>query len=280
MIIIFAAFRNEVRDIIRKVRPAGVAGKSFSAKDNIYHGHILIGDKKQEVMICITGMGLNNAVKAVENLTGTVLENAVFLILGISGSTNEKIKTGDIVIYNKIVNLDFLTGSRKIDSRNFSDKSAEKFKIKPGSISESFINLNYFKKNKNYEIFIETGGCVPFLISTRKEKMDIGSNFDVSAVDMESYYIAKRAEAVKIPFAVIRAVSDDVYTEIPDYFQNFENMKLIDKLILVIKIIFSVRRLCQVIKLSKGIKKAINNLNDFIISEIIPFINKKYFYNP
>lgn len=278
MIVIFAALKSEVNELIKKIEPSGESGESVTGKNDIYHGYLRSDSRKQKVMICITGIGAGKALQAANDIIDLGIKNAVFLVLGISGSTDGNTETGDIVIHNKIVNLDFLERSQNNNFQFFDNEYVEKFKIEPEKTAEDFIDLNYHWENDSYKVFMGSGACVPFLIGTHKDKLNIGRNFNVSAVDMESYHIAGVAKANKIPFAVIRAISDDMFTEIPDYFQGFEKMSLMDKFILIVKIVLSPGKLRKTIKLLKGMKKAANNLNDFAIKEIIPFIHKKYFY--
>ncbi|MDD3519785.1 MAG: hypothetical protein PHU65_00940 [Actinomycetota bacterium] len=277
MIIIFAAFKNEVKDIIKKIKPAGKSKKAVMNKNDIYHGYIGSSGEEQEVMVCVTGMGAAKALKAVSNIIDMRISDIVFLILGISGSTDENLSTGDIIIHDKIINAGFLKKGREDGCRNNLSEVREKIKIEPEIMTEDFIDSGCHWRSSSHKILIGPGACVPFLICTHKDKKYIGESLHVSAIDMESYSIARIAKANKIPVAVVRAVSDDIFTEIPDYFQDFEKRSLADKSVIVLKIIFSFKKLQQIIKISKGIKKAVKNLNHFAIKEIIPFIKKKYF---
>lgn len=282
MIIIFAAFRNEVKGIIKKIRHRGTSYGFIGSKNNVCNGYLKIDGKEQEILICITGLGADNAMRAAEKVMHAGIRgirDAVLLVLGISGSTDERIKEGDIVIYNRLLNLDFLKVHNKRSLQYFFNEDYKESKPLPKEILDGFINLNHKWQNDSYKIHEDSGACVPFLIGTYLEKLEIGRNFNVSAVDMESYHIARIAGENKIPFGVIRAISDDIFTEIPDYLQDIGSRSLRYKLVLFARTIFSVAGMKQIIRLLKGMKKAADNLNDFVIKEIIPFIHKKYFLN-
>ena len=279
MIIIFAAFKSEIKGIIKKIKHCRKSSGSIAFKNNICNGYLKINGIEQEIMICITGMGEDNARQTAESVMNSGIKDAVLLVLGISGSTDERIKEGDILIHNRLLNLDFLKVNNERSLQNFFNEDHKESKPLSEEISDGFIDLNNNWQNDSYNIFTDSGACVPSLIGTHLEKLEIGRNFNVSAVDMESYHISKIARENKIPFGVIRAISDDIFTEIPDYLQDIEKRSLRYKLILLARIVFSAARIKQTTRLLKGMKKAADNLNDFAINEIIPFIHKKYFLN-
>jgi hypothetical protein len=54
----------------------------------------------------------------------------------------------------------------------------------------------------------------PTLAATPEQKRRLGRDHDAAAVDMETAHVARWCAARDIPFASVRAVSDDVHTEL------------------------------------------------------------------
>jgi len=107
MLVIFAAFKKEALALLKVIKVKKII-KSKSAL--IYDG--LIQNKR--IIICITGMGRLKAIHAAHQVIKLNIKNPVFVIQGISGGLADWLKTGDLVFYNSIKNLEWFNAGKKV----------------------------------------------------------------------------------------------------------------------------------------------------------------------
>jgi adenosylhomocysteine nucleosidase len=274
MLVIFAAFKSEIKHVLGEIKIIKIIKNSHDNKKMIIKGILRISGQNREVIVCITGMGKNNAYKAADEIIKYKLKEPIFLIQGISGSTDKNINLKDIVIYNKIINLNFLN----MTNENYGHKSESdpenngNEEMQTICVNPNLLELDDLKKAEQFKIHYVPGACVPYLIDSPEEKYMIGRKYGVSAIDMESFYIAQVAKRNNIPFAVIRAISDDMYTKIPDFFKDIDTKSLKSKIILLVTTAFSVSKIKKTIEMMSDIAGATKNLNEFIISEVLPYL--------
>ena len=156
-----------------------------------------------------------------------VLKNDVDVVVsfGLAGSIDKNLKNGEIIIPSFIVNHQ--------KKKRFTSEKFNRLFISTLNIQQNF-NQGLYTSNK-----IEN---LNTLNKTNKIK-------NVSAVDMESFYILEESRNKKIPFCCIRVIFDDLNFNIPRFIG-----KLIDE---DGKVIFK--------KLIKGILKKPQNIGSLFV---------------
>ena len=156
-----------------------------------------------------------------------VLKNDVDVVVsfGLAGSIDKNLKNGEIIIPSFIVNHQ--------KKKRFTSEKFSRLFISTLNIQQNF-NQGLYTSNK-----IEN---LNTLNKTNKIK-------NVSAVDMESFYILEESRNKKIPFCCIRVIFDDLNFNIPRFIGKSidENGKVIFK------------------KLIKGILKKPQNIGSLFV---------------
>ncbi len=203
MLIVFGALKIEIAAVLGLMEDASIS----KARDIILHEGTI---NRKDVIVAITGMGKQNAQKAVDLVIEKYLKNKGredinILSAGFCGSTSKRLKAGDIVFYSSI---------KKIDSPNTSD-----FR------SKATLGLKSYKiigsKALNGLAAAAAGGTVPRIITQPRHKKKICSGLGVEAIDLESYWIGRKILSRGLPFYCIRSVSDAIEDRLPGYFGTF-----------------------------------------------------------
>jgi len=182
------------------------------AEMNFYKGKIF----NKQVVIVRSGIGKVNAAVATQILIDNFNSNRI-INTGVAGGINKKLQIGDIVIAKSLRYNDF-------------DVSAFGYKI--GDIprmdtsifySDRMMMANILEKGRKlgYKIYygnISTGD--QFI--THKQKETISKLFNSDAVEMEGAAIAHVCYINKIPFVIVRAISDNADGESPKIYSEFE----------------------------------------------------------
>ena len=248
MLIIFGALKIEISGLIKIMSVKRIDKKGSITK---YRGCI----NGKNVLLVETGMGKKNAQKAAkliaENYLGDNSAVRRILVAGFCGATSRNLQIGDVVLYKSIKNLEHIDFSRTFTETgiNFYD------------LYDS-VDIDYNECIKdNYKLLKVNGGTVSKVIVDSELKKAIGAEFDVQAIDTETYWIGKVIIENNLPFCCIRSVSDCVDENIPDFFVNlFEKSiphNIFKLLFLVIK---SPKKIFQITKTIRNVKKAKDNL--------------------
>jgi len=251
MSIIFGALKFEISGLIKMM---AVERIDRNGAATIYKGRI----SGREVLLVETGMGKRNAQKAAKLIVKNYLEGSSIskraLAIGFCGATSGNLQIGDVVLYKTIKNLENIDFSKACNSINF--------------YGSKDINCSKCTKN-SCKILKVNGGTVSNVIADSELKKNIGAKFDVQAVDMETYWIGKTMIENNLPFYCIRAVSDCVDENIPDFLLTlFEKSILANIFNLLFLAIKSPKKISQITKAVRNMKKAKDNLTAAVI-EII-----------
>lgn len=160
---------------------------------------------KKEVVVVKCGVGKVNAARVTQILIDKL--NVMYIInVGAAGALNPFLNIGDIVIGNKLVQHDFditafdhdkgyITG---VGDYIYSDnKLVEEFKKTMNILSDNTYNIKTG--------IIATGDI---FCTNIEMKNKIYSKFDADCVEMEGAAIAQVCYLDKVPFIVIRSISD------------------------------------------------------------------------
>jgi len=151
--------------------------------------------EKEGLLLVQTGMGRGGAVKALEIITDNY-PLKLLISTGFASAVKEGIKPGDMVAYNALYCLDedlILHPQERL------------FHLAVNSLIEAKLRF-----------FIGGGLTVPRLICSSRIRQQIGEDPRITAIDMESYWLAQGCDRKGIPFLAIRAISDTLKDELPD----------------------------------------------------------------
>ena len=160
-------------------------------------------NKKVKCFLVESGMGKVNAARSAQILIDNMKVDYV-LNVGVAGSISTKIKKCDIVIANKLVQHDF-------DFTLFNYEKGEIPNIgKYINCDKNLVKIaKTIKVESNVNIGVISSGDI--FITDKEMSEKINRKFDALCVEMEGAAIAQVCYLCKIPFLVIRSISDSPY---------------------------------------------------------------------
>ena len=183
-IFILGALREEISQI----------RKLMIVKEQLKAGHadVWVGVWEGVPIVLVrTGMGKECALDSLKKVLSTTYPSLV-LSIGYAGGLDLKLKVGDLVIADKILEIDQATSFAKSFPVNLQQQDL--FKI--------------LTSQKKIIIYKGTLLTVNQVISDSSTKQELGSSHKALAVDMESSSLIGHCIEKKIPFISIRAISD------------------------------------------------------------------------
>ena len=159
----------------------------------------------KDVVIVRSGIGKVNAAVCAEILAGIFHVDAM-INTGIAGSLNAKIDIGDIVISSDVLHHD-------MDATGFGYPLGQipRMEVLSFTADDTLIHLaKEVCEQVNPEIHTHIGRVVSGdqFISDKAVKDRITANFEGYCTEMEGAAIAQTAYLNKIPFVILRAISD------------------------------------------------------------------------
>lgn len=159
----------------------------------------------KKVVVVKSGIGKTNAAVCTQILID-VFHAEVVINTGVAGSLNSEINIGDIVISTDVIHHD-------MDARDFGYPKGQT----PGMQELSFQADEALRSlavqvcrevNPEIQVFEGRIASGDQFISNQKVKDEIVKNFGAYATEMEGAAIGQAAYLNKVPFLVIRAISD------------------------------------------------------------------------
>lgn len=149
-----------------------------------------------------SGVGKVNAARTTQILIDNIKVDCIFNI-GVAGGVDESLKVGDIVLGNKLVQHDF-----DITAFNHEKGYIPKVGVYIDTDKELFeLSKSVFKANNiSYHEGVIASGDI-FCTETKMGNK-INAKFNALCVEMEGASIAQVCHLSKIPFLVIRSISD------------------------------------------------------------------------
>lgn len=192
-IVIIAAMDEELEVIQNKFE--NVEEKKL--KDLVYYEGQANG---KEYVLTKCGVGKVNSARVTQMLIDN-FDIEYIMNVGIAGSLNDELEIGDIVIGKKLVQHDF-------DITAFGHEKG--YITDTGRIFESDDNLikEYNKPNGEYKILVGTIASGDIFCNQVSMKEKIRTKFNADCVEMEGAAIAQVCTLNKVPFIVIRSISD------------------------------------------------------------------------
>ncbi|MBI2841309.1 MAG: hypothetical protein HYX75_23570 [Acidobacteria bacterium] len=133
----------------------------------------------ERARVCLVGVGIHGVQERLEQELQAGHAPGLILSVGLSGSLDESLATGHLVIASEVV-----FGETRFPARHLET---------PGIVA---------RRGPIY--------CSPRTVSAREERLEIGRSSGALCVDMESGAVARVAEAHRIPMAALRAIMDSV----------------------------------------------------------------------
>lgn len=187
--------QEEILKIMTNIEEKDIKGLNFKI------GQI----EKNNIIVVKCGVGKVNAARVTQILID-IFNTELIINVGAAGALNPFLDIGDIVIGEKLIQHDFditafdhdkgyITG---VGDYIYSDaQTIEKFKKLSDNLSES-----------NYKVITGTIATGDIFCTDVVMKNKIYSKFDADCVEMEGAAIAQVCYLDKIPFIVIRSISD------------------------------------------------------------------------
>ena len=154
--------------------------------------------KKKKLVLIESGIGKVNAGRGTQVLIDNYDVKCIFNI-GVAGAISDKVKIMDIVVGNKLVQYDF-------DLEAFGHELG--YVPKVGVYVESDSKLLSLAANKDVHVGVIASGDK--FVTDKDIAKEINKKFDGLCVEMEGASIAQVCYLSKIPFLVIRSISDSV----------------------------------------------------------------------
>ena len=162
-----------------------------------------ISDKN--IILVESGVGKVNAARVTQIMIDNFKIQGIINV-GSAGSCNDELEIGDIVVGQKLVQHDFditAFGHPKGFISNVG-KFVESDKLLVKKIEETIINMN----EKDFRIKIGTIASGDIFCTESRMKEKINEKFNADCIEMEGAAIAQVCNLDKIPFLVIRSISD------------------------------------------------------------------------
>jgi len=161
----------------------------------LYSKKIKVGlpiEIQQDVFLCLSGIGHESALFAAKKLIALKVD--ALISWGVAGAIDASIKSGDVILASSVINRE-----------------------NHYSISEDWLSRvseHFLPSEPN--IFIGNIASSREICSSITEKQQLLEKTGALAVDMESAAISETAQTNNIDLLVIRTISDDADTAIPE----------------------------------------------------------------
>ena len=186
---------ESILDIMDNIEEKEIYGLTFKT------GQI----EKNKIIVVKCGVGKVNAARVTQILIDTFNVKSVINV-GAAGALNPFLNIGDIVIGEKLIQHDFDITAFDHDKGYIT--GVGDYIYSDSELIEKFENAANNLKEKDYKIkkgIIATGDI---FCTDIEMKNKIVSKFDADCVEMEGAAIAQVCYLDKIPFIVIRSISD------------------------------------------------------------------------
>lgn len=174
----------------------------------------------KEYILIKSGIGKVNAARVTQMLIDT-FDIEYIINVGTAGSLNDNLEIGNIVIGKELVQHDFDTTAFG-DEKGYITGTGKIFKSN-NSLVEKY--KNYALKDKQeYNILVGTIASGDIFCTEKWMKEKIRNKFNADCVEMEGAAIAQICTLNKVPFIVIRSISDKPNGENHIDFNKFIDM--------------------------------------------------------
>lgn len=171
-------------------------------ENNVYDLKILEGEiNNKKYIVARSGVGKVNAARTAQILIDKFDIESIINV-GSAGAINDELKIGDIVVGEKLVQHDFDVTAFGREKGYIPDTG--KFFMSEESIIEKCKNI----KVENVNIILGNIASGDVFCKDINMKIEIRKQFNADCVEMEGAAIAQVCFLNKIPFIIIRSISD------------------------------------------------------------------------
>lgn len=201
-------------------------GQMKSKKTKVMAGmefnHGKLWDK--EAVVVKSGIGKVNMAICTQILVNCYGVDAV-INTGVAGGLYEKLNVGDIVISSDVVQHD-------VDASGFGYKLGEIPRMETSEFTADKALIKLAKEscelvNPEIQCFVGRVATGDQFISSNEKKQWIIDNFDAYCAEMEGGAMAQTAFLNKVPFVVIRAISDKADNSATVTYEEFEQQAIV-----------------------------------------------------
>lgn len=171
----------------------------------IYELQFITGKiNEKDIVLVKCGVGKVNAARTTQILIDN-FDIEYVINVGTAGSLNEKIEIGDVVIAEKLVQHDFdiTAGGHE---KGYITNMGKYFYSDKSLIEKTRLTMQ--EMNENFNQFIGTIATGDIFVQDISVKDEIIKEFSADCTEMEGAAIAQVCTLDKVPFIVIRAISD------------------------------------------------------------------------
>lgn len=202
---IICAMDVELQDVLAKTR--GVSKEELSGV-TFYEGIL----ENTKVVLVKCGIGKVNAARGAQLMIDKYRPSYI-INSGVSGALNPKLRPMDIVVGSEFVQHDFDLSPIGYAKGNLcTDDGSQVTVIKADkNLVEHLYEISIKEKAVNKdagEVMIGRIASGDQFINSKEAKKAIRNNFGGDTTEMESAAIAQVASCAKVPFAVLRVISD------------------------------------------------------------------------
>lgn len=192
----------------------------------------------KNIFLCLSGIGHDAALVSAKKLA--TLKIDALISWGVAGAIDNSAKSGDLILPRSIINND----SHYNISENWLNNITTYF----DNSQQKIISGNITSSNK--------------ICATTKDKSYLSETTGAVAVDMESAAVAEVATMNKLDFLVLRAISDNAETVIPEAVLNHtDQMGRPEIFSFILSCITKPKQIKEITKLASGFKQGLATLS-------------------
>ncbi len=194
---------------------------------------------QQDVFLCLSGIGHESALFAAKKLVALKVD--ALISWGVAGAIDNSLKSGDVILASSIIN-----GENRY------------------SVSEDWLSRvsEHFLPSEPNIFSGDIASCKEICASIA-DKQHLSQNTGALAVDMESAAIAETATENNLDLLVIRTISDDADTAIPEailkHTNNLGQPRIFN---FMLSCILKPKQIREISSLASGYKKGLASLSE------------------
>lgn len=191
---VVAAFRSEIGGYLRRGRFREVersGGLRFHRSESFPQAVAVSG--------CLERAAAREGARAAASRYGAEM----IVSAGFAAGAKSEQRSGSVLVCDRLISVDGPAFAWSRDST---------LEIRP---DRALLNRTLSQVGAD-ELGYETGGCVtvPQFVANSSMKAWLGRVFDVSALDMESYWVAEAAAEARLPWIAVRSILDPVEQDV------------------------------------------------------------------
>lgn len=207
---IIGAMTEEVESLKKLMK---IEDKMTKASMEFYEGNLW----GQDVVVVVSGIGKVNAAICAQILVD-IFDVDRIINVGVAGGVSMDANPGDIVIASSLIQHD-------MDCSAFGDKHGQipRMDVFDFKCDEALVNIakNIDLSNTTHKSMVGIIATGDQFVADNEKVKWIEDRFNAAAVEMEGASIAQVAYQNKIPFIVIRSISDNANTGASVDFEKF-----------------------------------------------------------